>query len=107
MVAPTANIESMPVIRNLADFDQQSGNGLERLIFNHRRRAAAAPYVTATVRYGTSLSGWTNAVHDGTNVIVTVTSDFHGAGIDKVETKIRKTLISGGKGFVQLLVTEN
>ena len=36
MVAPTANIESMPVIRNLADFDQQSGNGLERLIFNHR-----------------------------------------------------------------------
>jgi predicted RND superfamily exporter protein len=36
MVAPTANIESMPVIRNLADFDQESGNGLERLIFNHR-----------------------------------------------------------------------
>jgi uncharacterized protein len=36
MAAPTANIESMPVIRNLADFDQESGNQLERVIFNHR-----------------------------------------------------------------------
>ncbi|MCC4118815.1 RND family transporter, partial [Aromatoleum toluclasticum] len=25
-----------PVVRSLADFDQKSGNALERLIFNHR-----------------------------------------------------------------------
>jgi predicted RND superfamily exporter protein len=27
----------MPVVRDLADFDQNSGNRLERLVFNHRR----------------------------------------------------------------------
>ena len=26
----------MPVVRNLADFDRNSGNMLERLVFNHR-----------------------------------------------------------------------
>ncbi len=36
MAGHTANIESMPVVRNLADFDQKSGNALERVIFNHR-----------------------------------------------------------------------
>jgi predicted RND superfamily exporter protein len=36
MAAPTANIEAMPVVRNLADFDQNSGNRLERIIFNNR-----------------------------------------------------------------------
>ncbi len=28
--------DTLPVIRNLADFDARSGNGLERLVFNHR-----------------------------------------------------------------------
>ncbi|MFV3291497.1 efflux RND transporter permease subunit [Pseudomonas sp. NY11955] len=28
--------DTLPVIRNLADFDPRSGNGLERLVFNHR-----------------------------------------------------------------------
>ena len=28
--------DTLPVIRNLADFDPHSGNGLERLVFNHR-----------------------------------------------------------------------
>jgi hypothetical protein len=27
----------MPVVRALADFDRNSGNALERLVFNHRR----------------------------------------------------------------------
>ncbi len=36
MAAPTANIEAMPVVRDLKDFDQKSGILLERLIFNHR-----------------------------------------------------------------------
>ncbi len=36
MAAPTQNIEAMPVVRDLADFDLSSGNRLERLIFNNR-----------------------------------------------------------------------
>ncbi len=36
MAAPVTNIEAMPVVRDLADFDLQSGNRLERLIFNNR-----------------------------------------------------------------------
>ncbi|MGH6623563.1 MAG: efflux RND transporter permease subunit, partial [Burkholderiaceae bacterium] len=30
------DLEQMPVVRNLADFDQNSGNALERLVFNNR-----------------------------------------------------------------------
>ena len=36
MAAPTPNIEAMPVVRDLKDFDLNSGILLERLIFNHR-----------------------------------------------------------------------
>jgi len=36
MVAPTPNIEAMPVVRDIKDFDLKSGNWLERLVFNHR-----------------------------------------------------------------------
>ncbi|WP_336334261.1 efflux RND transporter permease subunit [Pseudomonas putida] len=32
----TTHQDTLPVIRNLADFDPRSGNGLERLVFNHR-----------------------------------------------------------------------
>ena len=36
MAAPTPNIEAMPVVREIKDFDLKSGNRLERLIFNNR-----------------------------------------------------------------------
>ena len=36
MAAPTPNIEAMPVVRDLKDFDLNSGILLERLIFNNR-----------------------------------------------------------------------
>ncbi len=36
MAAPTTNIEAMPVVRDLKDFDLNSGIKLERLIFNNR-----------------------------------------------------------------------
>ncbi len=36
MAAPTPNIEAMPVVRDLKDFDLNSGIKLERLIFNNR-----------------------------------------------------------------------
>jgi predicted RND superfamily exporter protein len=36
MAAPTPNLEAMPVVRDLKDFDLNSGILLERLIFNNR-----------------------------------------------------------------------
>lgn len=36
MNAGSQNLDRMPVIRNLSEFDQRSGNILERLVFNHR-----------------------------------------------------------------------
>jgi uncharacterized protein len=36
-VANPNDIEAMPVVRNIEDFDQKSGNLLERLVFNNRR----------------------------------------------------------------------
>ena len=37
MAPRTAQPETMPVVRDLADFDRNSGNRLERLVFNNRR----------------------------------------------------------------------
>jgi predicted RND superfamily exporter protein len=36
MAAVTDNLDQMPVVRDLADFDRKSGNLLERLVFNNR-----------------------------------------------------------------------
>ena len=33
---PEGSVDAMPVVRDLAHFDQRSGNWLERLVFNHR-----------------------------------------------------------------------
>lgn len=58
-----------------------------------------------TAQYGSTLTGWTDAVHDGTDVIITVSDDSFGAGIDKVEVKLRRsTLAPGGKLFARLNV---
>ena len=37
MAVQPDDLEQMPVVRNLADFDRNSGNALERLVFNRRR----------------------------------------------------------------------
>lgn len=36
MAAVSDDLDQMPVVRNLADFDRKSGNRLERLVFNNR-----------------------------------------------------------------------
>jgi hypothetical protein len=64
-----------------------------------------AANTTITAQYTASLPGWTDAVHDGTNVIITTTNDFYGAspGVDKVEVKLkRSTLAPAGQIFVRL-----
>ena len=48
MAAPT-NIEAMPVVRDLKDFDLKSGNRLERLIFNNRNAVMLACLVITIV----------------------------------------------------------
>ena len=48
MAAPT-NIEAMPVVRDLKDFDLKSGNRLERLIFNNRVAVMLACLVVTIV----------------------------------------------------------
>ena len=49
MAAPTTNIEAMPVVRDLKDFDRKSGNRLERLIFNNRVAVMLACLVVTIV----------------------------------------------------------
>src|SRR6059058_3254334 len=36
MAAVSTDLDKMPVVKKLSDFDQNSGNLLERLVFNHR-----------------------------------------------------------------------
>ena len=49
MAAPAANIEAMPVVRDIKDFDLKSGNRLERLIFNNRTAVMLACLVITIV----------------------------------------------------------
>ncbi len=79
----------------------------EYFLYRYRRTdvANADPKTSIAVEYGNDLNGWTTAVHDGTNLIITPTNDFHGAGVDQVEVKIkRSTLAPGGKIFSRLKV---
>ena len=75
-------------------------------IYTYRRSDSANtdPNVTLTMQYGSDLAGWTTAVHDGSNVIITPTDNFYGTspGVDKVEVKIKRTLAVGGKLFGRL-----
>ncbi len=77
-------------------------------IFNFRRsdEAAADTTTTIAVQYGNDLVGWTTAVDDATDVVITETDDFYDTGIDKVEVKLRRSVLApGGKLFARLLVT--
>jgi uncharacterized protein len=49
MVAETHSLERMPVVRDLADFDPNSGNRLERLIFNNRLAVVVACAVITVI----------------------------------------------------------
>ena len=42
-------IEQMPVVRTLAEFNRNSGNAIERLVFNHRRAMLALCAVLTVV----------------------------------------------------------
>src|SRR5258708_7211178 len=52
MAAVSTDLDQMPVVKKLADFDQNSGNLLERLVFNHRLlMVIACALITVTLGY--------------------------------------------------------
>jgi len=76
------------------------------LIFTHRRTHASR-YLPIVVQYNSDLGPvWNNAQQAVNGVIITVSENFHGAGIDKVETKIPRALASDGRIFLRLHTQE-
>lgn len=70
--------------------------------FNRSDAAEADPGTAIAVEFGTTLSAWTTAVHDGDNVIIQVTD---GSPTDAVVVKLkRSTLAPAGSLFTRLKV---
>ncbi|MCU0782390.1 MAG: hypothetical protein MUF04_15020 [Akkermansiaceae bacterium] len=58
-------------------------------------------------QYSTNLSNWADALDNDTTIIVTEFDEFYGAGVDKVEVKLSRSLAVGGKLFVRLSAAQN
>ena len=54
----TDGIDTMPVVRDLAHFDQRSGNLLERLVFNNRLWMIVLCTVVTVVLGAHALASW-------------------------------------------------
>ncbi|MCX6868859.1 MAG: hypothetical protein NTV46_22185, partial [Verrucomicrobia bacterium] len=78
-------------------------------IFTYNRKDDANTDTKTTIKaeYCSDLATWTEAVHDGSNIIITPNDEGGGTGIDLVQVKIKRTLAVGGKLFVRLNVTQN
>ena len=76
-------------------------------IYTFRRNDEAAndPNTGIAVQYGSDLSNWTTAAPSGSDIIITETDDGYGAGIDKVEVKIKRIFITESRLFTRLTVT--
>lgn len=75
------------------------------LIFSYNRSdlANADPNTTIQVQYGNNLAGWTQAIHDGNNVVIQVTE---GSPTDAIVVKLKRSSLSAaGKLFARLHVT--
>jgi autotransporter-associated beta strand protein len=88
-IAPTAELTTDPAY----------------LTFTFRRSdaAATASGVTIAAQYTTTLGIWTDAIHDGTNVIISTTNDIL-PNVDSVQVKIKRTLAPDGRIFARLKV---
>ncbi|MBT8036274.1 MAG: InlB B-repeat-containing protein [Verrucomicrobiae bacterium] len=84
-----------------------SNTDAEYYIFNFRRSDAANADTSTTIipQYGSDLGTWTNAVHDGTDIIITPADDFYETGVDKVEVKVKRTLVPSDRFFSRLNVS--
>ena len=94
-------------VGDLPTLDTTSDPGF--VIFNYRRSDLANTDTNTVIKaqYGTNLTSWTDAVASA-DIIITPFNDFHAAGIDKVEVKIRRTLVPNGRIFTRLnaLITQ-
>lgn len=85
--------------------DRSNPDGKLRFIF---RRTTAAKNDTNTAlaaQYGSNLTGWTNAVHQGTAANqITITETASGPGLETVTVALPANLAGGGKLFVRLNV---
>ena len=91
-----------PVFDNTTDPDKFL------FIFRRSDLANADENTTITAQYGSSLSGWFTAAHEGTGptqISITEVNDFYDAGIDKVTVAIPRGLAVGEKLFARLKVT--
>lgn len=67
--------------------------------------AAADGNTAIKAEYGSDLVGWTEAVHDGTDVIITTTPDGAAPGVALVEVQLRRSALAvGDKIFARLNV---
>jgi hypothetical protein len=75
------------------------------LVFTYRRSDAAKNDRNTSIvaEYSETLGGWTAAIHDGSNIIITETNDIE-TGVDQVQVKIKKSLSTSGKLFFRLKV---
>jgi hypothetical protein len=83
-------------------------DGKSLFIFRRSDLAEADANTTVTVEYGSSLAGWTAAVHQGNgpgDITITETPDHFANGIDRVTVALPSALAVGGKLFVRLNVT--
>jgi hypothetical protein len=85
-----------------------------KVLFTYRRSDAALAdtNTTITVEYGSNLSGWTTATHQGTGpsqITITEADNFYGSspGIDKVTVALPASLAAGGRLFARLHVVVN
>ena len=76
------------------------------LVFTFRRTdlALTQPGIVIIAEYGSNLSGWTTAVDGVNGISITETPDGFGAGVDRVDVTIPKTLATGSKLFCRLNV---
>jgi autotransporter-associated beta strand protein len=74
------------------------------LNFTFRRTDESSPS-NPVVQYGSNLAGWSDAVAGLNGVLINVTNDDFGTGVDRVEVKIPRNLAVGSKLFARLKVT--
>jgi autotransporter-associated beta strand protein len=76
------------------------------LIFTYRRTdlAMSQPGIGIGVEYGSDLAGWTPAEASPGGILINVTDEGYGAGIDKVEVLIPRSLAVGSRLFARLNV---
>ena len=72
------------------------------LVFSFRLTDLSNYEPNPALQYSTNLSTWTTAANGQSGVIITVSDNFCGAGIDKVDVSLPPALANGGKLFSRL-----